>query len=179
MNSLTDRWHVNPGAPTLYIGYGGVLNIGEGLVDQDGNITLDSGRRTFEFAPYLADVLMPYPDVQLILTTAWTATLGELQTAALLPVELAARVVGTTLHHPPRMGEVRAGIGRTMSILRHVEACGIETWLAVGDDLYGIPSGREAHFLRVPSHTALGTPSIRYALREWLAANATASRSHP
>ncbi|WP_207001344.1 HAD domain-containing protein [Trinickia mobilis] len=179
MKDQPENWKLNPRAPTLYLGYGGVLHVGEGLIDTDGTISLDSGGRLFEFVPYLADLLAPYPDVQLILTTAWVSTLGEARTAELLPVELSGRVAGTTLRYPARMGEVNAGIGRTMSILRHAVACGIETWLAVGDDLYGVPSGKEDHFLRVPSDTALGTPSVRHALREWLAANATASRSHP
>ncbi|WP_434718154.1 HAD domain-containing protein [Paraburkholderia sp. A1BS-2L] len=175
MKHGSTNWKLNPKAPTLYIGFGGVLNVGEGLVDRDGNVSLDSGRPPFEFVPYLIDVLAPYPGVQLILTTTWTATLGEARTAELLPVELSARVVGTTLHYPPRFGEVRAGFGRTMSILRHAAAYGIETWLALSDDYFSLPFVKESNFLRVPSDTALGTPIVRIALREWLAANAIVS----
>lgn len=153
MADTRDVWSLNPNVPTVYISYGGVLHVGEGLIDNAGTITLDSGSRPFEFAAYLADLLAPYPNVQIILTTASVATLGEARTAALLPPELSARVVGTTLLYPPRMGEVRSGTGRTMSILRHAAACGIKTWLAVGDDLYGIPVGEERHFLHVPPGT--------------------------
>lgn len=179
MTNSPDVWTLNPNVPTVYIGYGGVRHVGEGLIDSAGTITLDSGSRQFEFAAYLADLLAPYPVVQIILTTAWVATLGEVRTAALLPPELSARVVGTTLLHPPRMGEVRSGTGRTMSILRHARAFGIETWLAVGDDLYGIPGGEERHFLRVPPDTALGTPDVRRALREWLEANVPSAPPRP
>jgi hypothetical protein len=71
--------------PTLYVGFSSVLHRGEGLVDEVGSVTLDSGDELFNLAPLLVDVLMPYPCVQLVLTTSWTRTLGEERTIAMLP----------------------------------------------------------------------------------------------
>lgn len=56
-------------------------------------------------------------------------------------------------------------------------ACGIKSWLAVGDNRYGIPAGEERHFLRVPPERGLGAPHVRHPLSEWLAANASAGPS--
>jgi hypothetical protein len=162
---------IDPKAPTLYVGFSSVLHRGEGLLDEVGSVTLDSGDGLFNLAPLLVDVLMPYPCVQLVLTTAWTRTLGEERTVAMLPGPLRQRVVATTLKFPSRFGELRDGTWRTGSILRHSFTYAINTWLALGDDFYGVPPDMASHFLRVPTETGVATPDILEALRTWLAVN--------
>ena len=172
MTTQNQGARIDAKAPTLYVGFSSVLHRGEGLVDEVGRVTLDSGDELFNLAPLLVDVLMPYPWVQLVLTTAWTRTLGEERTVAMLPGPLRQRVVATTLKFPGRFGELRDGTWRTGSILRHAFTYAINTWLALGDDFYGVPPDMVSHFLRVPTDTGVATPHILEALRTWLAANA-------
>ncbi|ASL47824.1 hypothetical protein bAD24_III10535 [Burkholderia sp. AD24] len=162
-------------APTLYLNYGGVLNIGHGVVDDHGVVTLDSGRPPFEFAPVLVEVLAPWPQVQIIVTTSWLRTLGVEKTIALLPGALCRRVVGTTLGTPPRLGEIRDGTAKTMTVIRHALKHGVTIWLALDDEAWGVPSDYEQHFLHTDSDTALGAPGTGKRLREWLAANCLCS----
>ncbi|MGF6931200.1 hypothetical protein OKW41_000339 [Paraburkholderia sp. UCT70] len=154
--------------PTLYLNFGGVLNVGHGLLDDRGNIALDSGRTPFEFAPYLLDVLTPYPQVQIIVTTSWLQSLGAGKTIALLPKQLRRRVVGTTLHTPPRFGEIRGGTAKTMSVIRHAAKHGLTRWLALDDEAWGVPPDYEQQFFRTDPDTALGAPGARKQLRDWL-----------
>lgn len=163
--------HLNPAQPTIYLGFSGVIHVGEGLVAADGTVTLDSGNKPFHLAHLLTEALTPYPQVQLILTTTWTRTLGEERTVAMLPSPLRERVVGTTLKFPGRLGELRDGTWRTGSILRHASACAIDTWLALGDDFFGVPSDMQSHFVRLPSETGLAAPEVLGRLRTWLAEN--------
>jgi hypothetical protein len=156
--------------PTLYLNFGGVLNVGHGLIDEAGDIALDTGRRPFEFVPYLVDILAPYSQVQLVLTTSWLQTLGAGRTIALLPDHLRRKVVGTTLGTPPRLGEIKDGTAKTMAIIRHAAKHGLMKWLALDDEAWGVPSGYEQHFLHTDSNTALGAPEVRKHLREWLEA---------
>ncbi|MDR8401856.1 HAD domain-containing protein [Paraburkholderia sp. USG1] len=158
-------------APTLFLNFGGVLNVGHGLVDDRRNVTLDSGRGLIEFAPYLADVLAPWPQVQIIVTTSWLQTLGAERTIGLLPEQLRRRVVGTTLGTPPRLSEISNGSAKAMTVIRHAVRHGLTTWLAIDDEAWGVPSDFEQHFLHTDSDTALGAPRARQQLREWLAAN--------
>jgi hypothetical protein len=166
--SLKQSQQLPADAPTLYVSYGGVLNIGHGLLDENGDITLDSGRPLFEFAPYLVDVLAPWPQVQIIVTTSWLQRLGAGKTFALLPDQLRRRIVGTTLGTPPRLGEIRDGTAKTMTAIRHAAKHGLTTWLVVDDEAWDVPPGFEQHFLHTDPETALGSPKARKQLREWL-----------
>lgn len=44
---------------------------GSAVLDQNGDVSLDSGKPLFEYAPLLAEMLEPYPEVQIVLTTSW------------------------------------------------------------------------------------------------------------
>ena len=169
--SIEQSQHTLADVPTLYLNFGGVLNCGHGLLDENGNITLDSGRPLLEYAPYLADVLTPFPQVQIILTTSWLQSLGAGKTIALLPDQLRRRVVGTTLGTPPRLSEISNGSAKAMTVIRHAVKHGLTTWLALDDEAWGMPSDFEQHFLHTDPETALGAPEARKQLREWLAAN--------
>lgn len=155
-------------APTIYLSFGGVLNVGHGVLDQFGGVTLDTGRPLFEYAPYLIDVLAPYSQVQIVLTTSWLHSLGAGKTIALLPDELRQRVVGTTLNTPPRLSEIKDGTAKTMTAIRHAAKHGLTTWLVVDDEAWGVSPGFERHFLHTDPETALGSPEARKQLREWL-----------
>jgi hypothetical protein len=157
--------------PTLYLNLGGVLNVGHGLLDEFGDITLDTCRPLLEYAPYLVDVLTPYPQVQIVLTTSWLHSLGTGKTIALLPDELRHRVAGTTLGTPPRLAEIKDGTAKTMTVIRHAAKNYMTTWLALDDEAWGVPREFEPHFLHTKSETALGAPEARKHLREWLAVN--------
>jgi len=172
MNMRNNR-SLDPKAPTLYVGYSSVLHVGEGFVDEDGRVKLDSGREPFEMARLLVDTLRPYRRVQLVLTTAWTQTLGEAKTASMLPEELRDRVVGSIAKFPGRFDERRDGVARTGSIIRHASAHGIVDFLALGDDLYGVPIDMFPHFLHTPSETGLATPEVLESLERWLFLNAS------
>jgi hypothetical protein len=118
-------------APTLFLNYGGVLNVGHDTVDESGIVTLDSDRALLEFAPYLIDILAPRPQIRIIVTTSWLQTLGAETTIALRPEQLRRRVFGTTLSTPPRLGEIKDGTAKTMLLIRHALKHGLLTWLAL------------------------------------------------
>ncbi|WP_404983211.1 MULTISPECIES: HAD domain-containing protein [unclassified Caballeronia] len=157
-------------APTLYLNFGGVLNVGHGLVGDDGVVTLDSGRELFEHAPILINFLTSQPMVQIVLTTSWLQTLGAERTTELLPDELRRRVVGTTRETPPRLAELRDGSAKAWVPIHHARKHAIRLWLALDDEAWGVPSGFEHHFLRTSSETGLGALDVQRKLQLWLAA---------
>jgi hypothetical protein len=158
-------------APTLYLNFGGVLNVGHGLVGDDGIVTLDSGREPFEHAPILINLLASLPTIQIVLTTSWLQMLGAERTTELLPDELRRRVVGTTRETPPRLAELRDGSAKAWVPIRHARKHAIRRWLALDDEAWGIPSGFEHHFLWTSSETGLGALNVQRSLQLWLSAN--------
>ncbi|WP_124488661.1 MULTISPECIES: HAD domain-containing protein [unclassified Burkholderia] len=108
--------------PTLFVDYDGTLHRGHAALDQNGDVLLDSGHPLFEFAPLLAEMLEPYPDVQIVLTTSWLDTLPLDQVVSYLPAALARRVVGTTCGIKARFGYLMDGSARTYIIRFYVFA---------------------------------------------------------
>lgn len=161
-------------APTILLDYDGTLHAGQALLDDDGRITLDSGRPPFEFAPLLVEMLRPYPTVEIVLTTSWLQTLSVDTVISHLPPELAQRVVDTTKDIKPRLSYEVSGAGRTDVIVAYTYGKRLKNWLAIDDSVYGVSMfGRERgalthHFLLLDSTRGISDDSAQQRLREWL-----------
>ena len=136
--------------PTLFVDYDGTLHAGHALLDTTtSEVTLDSGRPLLEYAPLLAEMLEPYPAVEIVLTTSWLQKLPFDQVLSYLPQELGRRVVGTTLGIKPRLSYVLNGSERTYVITSYVYGKGLKNWMAIDDSVYGT-----LHFGRTPGEFA-------------------------
>lgn len=82
----------------LYLNFDGVLHP-DRLVYVKGLTPslVATGHSPFEHAGFLAEILEPYDDIELVLNTWWTFFVGVDLTLELLPLELASRVVDATL----------------------------------------------------------------------------------
>lgn len=160
--------------PTLFVDFDGTLHVGHAAMDEYGTISLDTGRPLFEFAPVLIDLLMPYPTVELVLTTSWLLTLSADQVTELLPYELARRVVDTTRHVRPRLCDVLKGIERTQVISRYAAGKQLKHWLAIDGSVFAAEQfGRERseyleHFLLLESSRGLGDFNAIRRVEGWL-----------
>ncbi|AUT67035.1 HAD domain-containing protein [Paraburkholderia hospita] len=160
--------------PTLFVDYDGTLHRGRGLVDEHGHISLDSGQPPFEFAPLLAEILAPYPEVQIVLTTKWARKLSLEQVVSYLPTALAKRVVGTTADIKARFGDVKNGIDRTYVIRSYVFAKRLKNWLAIDDSVYGALDLRTdffdltEHLVLLDPKKGIGDATAQQRIAEWL-----------
>ncbi len=91
-----------------------------------------AGHCLFEHAPLLEVLLVPYPNVRIVLSTSWARTFGYGKTVKRLPPSLAARCIGATWHSQmdprefdalTRGEQVRSDVGRRKP----------EIWLALDD----------------------------------------------
>ena len=161
--------------PTLFLHFDGTLHAGHALMDVHGQISLDSGRPLFEFAPLLVAMLAPYPAIQIVLTTSWLQTLPFDVVVAHLPPELANRVVGTTRDIKPRFGDMKNGTDRTATIASYALGKGLGNWLALDDSVHGAHKfGREPgdflhHFLLLDPERGIGDEGAQERLRSWIA----------
>ncbi|QKL55204.1 hypothetical protein HI814_00115 [Ralstonia solanacearum] len=163
----------NP-TPTLFVDYDGTLHRGHGLMDESGQVSLDTGNPLFEFVPLLERLLYPYPGVEIVLTTSWLDRLPFEQVVSYLPLSLAKRVVGTTHGIRPRFGYLLDGSARTYVIRSYVFEHRLRNWLAIDDSVYGAYH-LSTDFLRLESHLVLvdprhgiDSPVARRRIEDWL-----------
>ncbi|MGN8064534.1 HAD domain-containing protein [Ralstonia sp. 22111] len=162
--------------PTLFVDFDGTLHVGHALLDTTtGEVTLDTGRPLLEFAPLLVEMLKPYPEVEIVLTTSWLETLTLDQIISYLPEELARRVVGTTYGIKPRLGYVLDGSERTYVITSYAYGKSLKNWLAIDDSVRGAHQfGREPgelvdHFLLLDPARGINDADAQRRIRDWLA----------
>ena len=160
--------------PTLFVDYDGTLHRGHAALDQNGDVLLDSGHPLFEFAPLLAEMLEPYPDVQIVLTTSWLDTLPLDQVVSYLPSALARRVVGTTRGIKVRFGYLKDGSARTYVIRSYVFEKRLKNWLALDDSVYGAFHlstdflDLSQHLVLLDTQQGIGDAGTQQRIREWL-----------
>lgn len=160
--------------PTILLDYDGTLHAGQALLDNDGRITLDSGRQLFEFAPLLIEMLRPYPSVEIVLTTSWLQILPVDVVISYLPKALAQRVVDTTKDIKPRLSYEQSGAGRTDVIVSYTYGKRLKNWLALDDSAYGTSKfGREPgeltdHFLLLNSERGISDDPAQQRIQQWL-----------
>jgi len=159
---------------TLFVDYDGTLHAGHALIDETGQITLDSGRPLFEFAHLLIEMLEPYPSVEIVLTTSWLEALSEQKVISYVPAELARRVVGTTQGRKPRFSYLRDGTGRTDIITCYAFGKRLKNWLAIDDSVFGAnrfgpePGGLVRNFVLLDSARGISDEAAQRRIREWL-----------
>lgn len=88
------------GGKVLYLDYDGVLRHENCLWHPRKGVYLDAPPEftLFQHAPLLDELLKPYSDVLIVLSTSWVRTYGVTRTAKFLPEGLRQRVVGATFH---------------------------------------------------------------------------------
>lgn len=141
----------------LYLDYDGVLHPDEVYRTPQGIVLRRDGMNLFEWAPLLAELLAPYPQVRIVLATTWVPVLGFDEARNWLPSELATRVIGATFHrqHTPQW----RALPRWSQILRDVKRRGTQCWIALDDDGAGWPAEHRHHLVLTDSD--LGLPEAR------------------
>jgi hypothetical protein len=171
--------------PTLFVDYDGALHRGHALLDESGELSLDTGNPLFEFTPLLVSLLEPWPEVEIVLTTSWLSKLSVEQVASYLPLALAKRVVGTTQGYKARFGDWKIGIARTYIIRAYVFEHRLKNWLAIDDSVYGAHDlstdflQLEPHLELLDSRRGIGSAETQQRIRDWLTAVHDADNGSP
>lgn len=156
----------SPSLPTLFLDFDGVLHP-DAVYREAGKIVLKAdGHALFEWAQVLEDVLVPYPELQIVLSTSWVRVLGFDETLRWLPEALKRRVVGATWHRHGPKGWVF--LTRYEQILRNVARHQHSRWLAIDDNAAGwVGEHREhrEHLVLTDSLLGLGAAAAQQELR--------------
>jgi hypothetical protein len=122
-----------------------------------------------EHAPLLSELLAPYPQVRIVLSTTWTQWRGYEHARRRLPPELAERCIGSTYHSRMNLERFRA-LPRGQQICADVARRQPSAWLALDDDSVGWPEWCRDKLIRTDDALGIGAPHVREELANKFAA---------
>ena len=116
----------------LFLDFDGVLHPSDVYLKK-GRPVLDGDGELFMWIPQLIEVLTPYPNVKIVLSTNWVRVRGFTRVRRALPEVLRERVIGATWHSAIAIWYDKAT--RFQQIERYVGRANVQQWLAI-DDLH-------------------------------------------
>jgi hypothetical protein len=152
----------------LFLDYDGVLHPGP-VILRKGRPTLVEPGHLFMWAASLEKLLLPHPDIRIVLSTSWCVHRGFTRARDELPADLRTRVIGSTWHsqlmkseflEKPRFYQILEWIARA-----HPRPA---RWLAVDDDDVGWADTNRDLLVHTDEKTGLGSPAVVSELQEKL-----------
>lgn len=164
-------------APLLYLDFDGALGHENVRLGSDGQPVLVAPPRyrMFQHVELLEELLAPYPQVRIVLSTIWVARWGLEFAASKLPDDLRNRIVGTTFREDDRLMFLRLPKGR--QVARDVERRRPAAWFAIDDDQVGWPDWALPHVVFSDPYEGISPPEVQDAIRTQLAAVVAKTRS--
>lgn len=157
----------------LYLDYDGTLHHERVMWHPRRGVYLEAPERyvLFQHAALLEEVLAPYPQVGIVLSTSWVRTYGFSRTAKRLPQALRERTIGATFHSELRhLEDAFASMPRGLQILRDVQRRQPRDWLAVDDDVIHWPQEHLHRLVQSDPYEGLSAPAVLEELKKKLAA---------
>lgn len=152
-----------------YLDYDAVLHDGNVLRNRvKGMYIKTPGRSFFEWMPILEDLLAPYPDLKIVLSTTWVRELGFKEAQFELSASLRARVIGSTFLHPKIVKAAFDTMPRGMQIWGDVERRNPSHWFALDDDAFGWPVWCKENLIQTSSQAGLSDQAVQERVRQRL-----------
>lgn len=137
-------------------------------LDFDGVLHPPQGGERFQHADLLAEVLEPYPQLKIVLSTSWVVLPGFFSAKERLTEALKARVIGSTF--PPDMPEREfLEMPRGQQVFEDVLRRNPAGWLALDDSTQGWPEEHLDHFVQTDYYKGIAEPEVLTELQMKLA----------
>ena len=145
-----------------YLDYDGVLHDGNVMRNRTRGMYIATPQREFfEWMPIFEELLAPYPDVKIVLTTTWIRELGFDQAKQELSPSLRERVIGATFLHPKIIKADFDMLPRGMQILGDVMRRTPSHWFALDDDAFGWPVKYRDNLILTDGARGISDPVVR------------------
>lgn len=164
-------------SPVLYLDFDGVLHPAAVWLKPENRTTPVLEERyagehaLFEHSRTLKELLAPYPEVRLVLSTAWVLAYGIDYAASCLPGTLQARVIGSTFDIG-RDGAHFTSVARGYQVVADAKRRGLRNWIALDDDVRDWPKGQRRRLIATDPVHGLASPLATQALARWLESTA-------
>ena len=151
------------GELVLYLDFDGVLHHENCRYHPRRGAYLEAPDRysLFQHAPLLEQLLAPYPDLQIVLSTSWVLRYGCADTAKRLPSTLQARVIGATFHSRYMNDDDFRYMPRGKQVTEDAMRRRPRGWLAVDDNDEGWPPEHKHRHILTHMYEGIGAPAVR------------------
>lgn len=154
----------------LYLDFDGVLHDSEVVFrPRQGVLATTPNRSLFEWMPIIDELLSPYPDVRIVLSTSWVRIRSFKYAKSKLSQRLQSKVIGATFHHGHMDSKAFANMPRGVQVANDVFRRGPQSWFAIDDDDFGWPLWCRDNLIRTTGTCGISAPEIRLAIEIMLA----------
>ena len=152
----------------LYLSFDGCLHSRNCRFDEEsGQYTGGDGHRLFEHVPLLEEILSPFPEVEIVLSTSWVFLFGRTASMKRLSPSIRKRVVGATFNtQMNRMSYFFTSRG--IQVLLDVEKRKPKNWLALDDDTEPWVLGTHSNFVQTNPELGISDPKVIRLIRQRL-----------
>ncbi|MGA8008086.1 MAG: HAD domain-containing protein [Thiomonas sp.] len=125
--------------------------------------------RLFQHAELLANLLEPYPDIAIVLSTSWVRVLDFHRSRKRLIEPLRERVIGATFHRRHMRDQWKfMDLPRGIQVLADVQRRQPAAWLALDDDGEGWPDLFRGHLILTDPVHGISAPKVLTEIRRKL-----------
>lgn len=157
---------VRPADIVCYLDFDGVLHDDEVYFCRNRGVYLDmAGRTLFEWAHVLGELLVPYPEVKLVLSTSWVRMKSFQFANRHLPSELQERVIGATFHHDVMIASDFDQLYRGQQVWSDVVRRKALRWFALDNDDVGWPRHCRDNLILTDDRIGLSDPIVQQQIR--------------
>lgn len=126
------------------------------------------GRVLFEWMPILEELLEPYPEVKIVLSTSWVRAKSFDFAKGQLSLALQARVIGATFHNRHMRKDEFDLMSRGRQVWSDVLRRRPASWFAIDNDDQGWPQGCRDRLVKTEDHLGLSDLRVQDAIRNIL-----------
>lgn len=168
------------GELVLYLDYDGVLHHENVRVSHKYGPYIQAPERyvLFQHAELLAEMLAPYPDVEIVLSTSWAVNYGVTESAKRLPGALQERVIGATFHSRHMRRDEFRDMHRGQQVIADVVRRQPRDWIALDDDGEGWGTHAHHHVL-THMYEGLSDPEVLAMFKQKLQAMCKPPKREP
>ena len=153
----------------LYLDYDGVIHDSEVFIHPKRGIYIETpGRILFEWMPILEDLLLPHPDVRIVLSTSWVPSKGFSFARRQLSKHLQNRVIGATYHNRYMRKDVFPYLSRGAQITSDVARRLPDSWFAIDDDVSEWPEWCLNRLVQTNGTLGISCPDTQERIRSML-----------
>ena len=158
------------GGFVLYLDFDGVLHHENALWHPRKGVYLKAppGYVLFQHAALLEEMLAPFPEVKIVLSTSWVRAYGCDGAAKRLPELLRARVIGATFHSQ-MVEQYFIDAPRGMQVWADVLRRQPRDWIALDDDYLHWPAWCRDKYVRTHEYEGISDPAVQAEFRTKLA----------